>query len=346
MHNVEAQWSLLTLPARHWKWHARACVLYWLETQQDTLHSSFDLVFASSLVPICELKTFVPSLARVPTVVYCHENQFTYPNQSSKVRDHHYAFTEMVNLRAADAVVFNSAFNRDSFLKNARLFLTRMPAFIPIEAVTEIANKASVIPLVLEWPTGDIQPTADFSVDGPLIMWNHRWEHDKDPESFFEALYALKRKGFAFRVSLCGQRFRQTPKCFERAQVELSSHLADAEPILSREGYLQRLAETDIVVSTALHEFFGISVLEATLSGACPIVPDRLVYPELYPAKYRYRDQAHLVKMLGALCQQYQSGCSLRADRSEGLRSYLATAVPLFQNLFNELTSCETVDKV
>jgi hypothetical protein len=42
------------------------------------------------------------------------------------------------------------------------------------------------------------------------------------------------------------------------------------------------------VVSTALHEFQGLSVLEASQAGCLPLVPDRLCYPEMYPADCRY----------------------------------------------------------
>jgi glycosyltransferase involved in cell wall biosynthesis len=51
--------------------------------------------------------------------------------------------------------------------------------------------------------------------------------------------------------------------------------------------YLERLAACDWVLSTALHEFFGIAVVEALLCGCLPWLPDRLSYPELLPAEAR-----------------------------------------------------------
>jgi hypothetical protein len=36
-----------------------------------------------------------------------------------------------------------------------------------------------------------------------------------------------------------------------------------------------------VIVSTAEHEFFGLSVCEAIAAGAFPLLPDRLSYPEL-----------------------------------------------------------------
>jgi glycosyltransferase involved in cell wall biosynthesis len=41
------------------------------------------------------------------------------------------------------------------------------------------------------------------------------------------------------------------------------------------------LQQADVIVSTARHEFFGLSVLEAMSAGVVPLLPNRLSYPEL-----------------------------------------------------------------
>jgi hypothetical protein len=52
------------------------------------------------------------------------------------------------------------------------------------------------------------------------------------------------------------------------------------------------LSKGNIVVSTSLHEFYGISIIEAVRAGCVPLLPDRLSYPELFDDKFLYSDNA------------------------------------------------------
>lgn len=57
---------------------------------------------------------------------------------------------------------------------------------------------------------------------------------------------------------------------------------------LNKEEYYALLAESKVVVSYALQENFGFGVAEAAYLGCTPVLPNRLVYPELYDSKYLY----------------------------------------------------------
>ena len=57
---------------------------------------------------------------------------------------------------------------------------------------------------------------------------------------------------------------------------------------VSKDDYRKYLSRSAIVVSTAIHEFQGLSMLEAVSAGVVPIVPDDLCYREQYAGEYRY----------------------------------------------------------
>ena len=59
----------------------------------------------------------------------------------------------------------------------------------------------------------------------PLILWNQRWEYDKNPVEFFEALYWASKRELDFRLALCGERFSQHPREFEEARQRLEGHI-------------------------------------------------------------------------------------------------------------------------
>ena len=48
------------------------------------------------------------------------------------------------------------------------------------------------------------------------------------------------------------------------------------------------MATSQVIFSCALHENLGISVMEAVITGAIPIVPDRCSYAEMYLPEFKY----------------------------------------------------------
>ena len=101
------------------------------------------------------------------------------------------------------------------------------------------------------------------------------------------ALYALADQGLSFRVALAGENFRVKPEEFGAARERLGSRLVHYGYAESEAEYAQLLWGADIVLSTAIHEFFGVSVVEAIYCGCHPVLPNRLSYPELIPPGLR-----------------------------------------------------------
>lgn len=88
----------------------------------------------------------------------------------------------------------------------------------------------------------------------------------------------------------------------------------------SKEEYYGLLGRAHIAVSTALLEMFGIAMVEATLAGCIPLVPDALSYKELFPDNFRYADVGQLKSKLDCLTTTTGPFASLDASL-EALRS-------------------------
>ena len=273
-------WTLMTLPGYTWKWRMRHAPITFgraLHAAQGTPHT-YDLMVCSDMLNLAEFRGLIPqNMASLPSIVYFHENQFTYPMRFAKERDYHYAMTNLTTAMAADQVWFNSHFHRDSFLNAAREFLNRMPDYAPLDALVEVQNKSSVhYPGILAIPKRtDRKP-------GPCrILWAARWEHDKNPDDFFAAIRLLRKQGLDFCLSVIGQSFQELPESFRIAKTEFADIIEDWGFQETQAAFWRCLQDADIAVSTAHHEFFGIGMIEAMTAGAFPLLPERLSYPEI-----------------------------------------------------------------
>ncbi len=280
-HVSRHEWTVLSLPAYKWKWRMRhAAVTFADQVRQEVARGSqWDLVFCSDMLNLAEFFGMAPPEVRdLLSLIYFHENQLTYPVRVENERDYQFGLTNMTSALAASAVWFNSAFHRDSFLHALETFLNRMPDYQPFDAVPRLRAKAAVFP----------PGVTRFAPRGPRcpgslrILWAARWEHDKNPGEFFEALACLKDQRVPFRISVVGEQFREVPEVFTLARQRFADQIDRWGYQPDRADYEAALLEADVFVSTAQHEFFGLSAVEATLAGAYPLVPKRLAYPEVF----------------------------------------------------------------
>jgi glycosyltransferase involved in cell wall biosynthesis len=294
--------DVLTLPARKWKWRMRGAAINMADRARE-MHAAgvrWDLVFASTFVNLAEFKGLAgEAVAGVPSVVYFHENQLLYPVRHEAEWDLQFPLTNITSALAADRCWFNTAWNLDGFLSEMPGFLKRFPDHQPKRVVERIRAKSSVLHPPFDPAAFDALPPARAA--HPRIVWPHRWEHDKDPDTFFEAVAALAAEGLDFEVAVAGQAFADRSDCFAEAQATLGQRLVHIGEPGSREDYARLLRSSDIAVSTAVNEFFGIAMLEACYAGCFPLVPDDLAYPELYRPEFRYRGAQELQARLRSL---------------------------------------------
>ena len=271
-------WQVLELPGRHFAWRIRGNPLSWIDSVPA---GAPDLILATSMVDLATLKGLHPQLARVPTWYYFHENQFAYPLSKRQVRTIEPRIVQLYGALTADRLLFNSCFNRDRFIAGIDDLLALMPDGIPDGVRQRLEPRCHVLPV-------PVSPIAPAQVrDHRLIVWNHRWEYDKNPELFADAMLGLAEQGIDFRLALLGKRPRVVPEAMARLREALSNRIV-ADGRLDEDEYRALLGRSGIAISTAIHEFQGISMLEAASAGARPLVPDALCYPEQYPVEYRY----------------------------------------------------------
>lgn len=350
---------LCTLPAKKWHWKARTAALYFMQTVPTS--TNYRILFASSVLNLAELAALRPDLGKLKKVLYFHENQLAYPVQKCQERDFQYGYNQILSCLVADVVVFNSAFNMESFLTSIGKFMKLIPDHRPKDLEKIIRPKCQVLYFPVRFPdvsrfmpehklahlekvigvkrNGDAyqleglpgqqksralmktsnahresglceaQPglytTQHEGLPSPLtaparlnkseasestnpcqeedkqhltfnlsnilsgrdyqqrplhIAWPHRWEHDKDPETFFKVLLKLKEKDLPFHVSILGESFTEIPDIFSEAKKALGSSVLHWGYLPSKDDYFQALCMADVVISTAKHEFFGVAI--------------------------------------------------------------------------------------
>ena len=297
--------DLLTLPAHSWKWRMRLAAPHFagvLAGDPRYKDKTFDRILCSSLVDVAALRGLLPRHLRgIPILTYFHENQFAYPMQVSEARDVHFGLTNLTTALASDSLAFNSQYNLDSFLAGCKELLAKMPDMSLSGYEAAIRAKATILHPGLDFRGIDSCSEERQTGSPPVLVWNHRWEHDKNPEMFFGTLYGLADQGGPFGLIVLGESFRNQPPAFAQAREKLAERIVHFGYAEDRQEYCRLLCQGDVVVSTANHEFYGMAMLEAVRAGCRPLVPDRLSYRELFAPAFRYEDGDFARKLMAAM---------------------------------------------
>ena len=327
----------LTLPGRFWKWRMQGGAVT-LARKAQALHDRPDMLLASDMLNLPVFLTLGGQpFVDVPVALYFHENQLTYPLQPGEKRDLHYGFINFVSALRADIVLFNSAYHLESFFDELPRLLKHFPDYTELWTVESLRNKSRVLPLGLDLAGFEAHRPDQPAAGRPLILWNHRWEYDKNPEAFFGAIYALADEGLDFGLVLLGESFRNQPAEFLAARERLPDRIVQFGYAEDPAAYARLLWQSDIVVSTALHEFFGAAIVEACYCGCFPILPRRLSYPELVPSDHHadclYDDDGGLLDRLRDAVLEIDRGPCLQPAPCHGAFRLAADGPPLRRSL-------------
>jgi glycosyltransferase involved in cell wall biosynthesis len=337
--------QILGLEGRHWKWrmHGGAVSLA-KRFLEDSFHP--DIILASDML---DLTTFLAlagkDLGQAKTVVYFHENQIAYPWSENDPdtqlgRDAHYGFINYTSALAADAVAFNSRFHLDFFLWELERFLKGFPDHIELDTIQSIRNKSRVLQLGLDLGRLEECRPASSRNGPPLILWNHRWEYDKNPDEFFKVLFELQVEGLGFEVAILGEQFTRSPEVFADAKQALGEGIIQCGFAEDFGRYAELLWQADIMPVTSIHDFFGGSVVQGIYCNCYPLLPMRLAYPEHVPAErhgeFFYEDSGDLKKRLRERITDIEG--TRRTVTSNFVRHYdWQTMAPMYDEYFLSL---------
>ena len=212
--------------------------------------------------------------------------------------------TDLANLLSLDLVLVVSHYFR-------QVLLEHVDAFSPV-AAAELDHRITVTGLPINIELIDRYYTST-KADKVQIVFNHSPTPGKAPEVFFNVMEQILANHDVRLVvtrkfdweSPGGEQLEHLRACYgTRVRLGNTMSLAD---------YYQTLWQSHIQVSTALHESFGISTLEAMYTRNSCILPNRQSYPEITDRTGLYQGEQQLLELLTHYIQDQQA-CSQMAE--------------------------------
>lgn len=334
--------TALTHAPAHWRWRLQGGAVTLAEAIVKAAGEvgEPDVLVVSATVDVAALVGLLRRrIPPVPIVTWFHENQLTFPPTRHQRADPWPAWINWRSTLAADRVVFNSEYHRRSFLDALPRLLGRAPDHLHDDVYLDVVSRSEVLAVGVD--TARLIKAERTERDTPLIVWNHRWDADKDPESFVRSLIRLAEDDVPFEVALLGE----DRHFVGDARAEALRRLGDrviAAGWQERDEYEALLLESNLVVSTAEHEFFGVSVVEAIAAGAVPVVPDRLSYPEVLGdtgAEYVYREVRPTARLRYLLSDRQEWASAPSALRESMHRFDWSVVAPAYDDLFERVAA-------
>lgn len=283
------QWSM---PGKHWKWRMQGAAIECARLASKSAWTP-DVILTSDMLNCAAFRGMIPvGWRNIPLAQYFHENQITYPwspgdPDPALQRDRTYGMINVLSALAADYLWFNSEHHLQVFFDALPSFIQPLPDFNELFPVTSLMEKSAVLPILITPSSENEFKLIERKLNAPpVLLWNHRWDHDKGPDRFYNLLQNLEAHGHDFQLILTGpQSPASQPELLQikRAFGHKIIHMGYAE---SKEAYRSLLRRSDFIIHDPRQEYFGISVLEAMSEGVIPILRrghayDAWIHPDL-----------------------------------------------------------------
>lgn len=266
----------------NWRWRLRGGSVTLAEAAAAWVadHGPPDVVVASSPLDIAAFAGLARGwLGDTPIVAYLHENQVVYPRADAADVDA--AWRTWTSLVAADRVVVNSRHHLGELSRGLAQLLPLAPDHRHGHLLDEVVARIEVVPVGVDLP----EPARRDEGSTPRVIWNHRWDADKNPDVFIRAIERIRSDGYPVEIVLGGADHWADGQRRQEAAERLGDAVVAVGPFDDAQ-YRSHLADADVVVSVADHDFFGVSVIEGIAAGCVPVLPRRLAYPELIPSGF------------------------------------------------------------
>ncbi|XP_071666820.1 tRNA-queuosine alpha-mannosyltransferase isoform X8 [Patagioenas fasciata] len=302
---------LCTLPAKKWHWKARTAALHFMQTVPTS--ANYRVLFASSVLNLAELVALRRDLGKLKKVLYFHENQLAYPVQKCQERDFQYGYNQVLSCLVADVVVFNSAFNMESFLTSIGKFMKLIPDHRPKDLEKIIRPKCQVLYFPVRFPD-----VSRFMPEHKLARLQKVIGVKRNGDAYqLEGLPGRQKSGDLMKNSnahgesgLCTPEHEglpspsPAPERPNKAEASESTNPCQGEDKQHLPFNLCNIMSGWDSRQRPLHVAWPHRWVEAVYCGCYPLCPKALVYPEIFPAEYLYSTPEQLFKRLQNFCKR------------------------------------------
>jgi tRNA G18 (ribose-2'-O)-methylase SpoU/glycosyltransferase involved in cell wall biosynthesis len=321
-----------------WKFRMLACT-----ELVDKIHSDDDIVIIDGMFDASLIVSQMMRSGRlrgcVPKVlVYMHENQLTTPftkQDRDWIQNKHwqYGLCHYRSLVSTDGLIFNSQTHKDQFVTALpkllneqsprsivqyhlstcqRLLPTKcmvLPYGLDLQGLLMVDDSSTTTNSIPPPPTTTtaLSTPSDRPTIIPTILWNARLEEDKDPQSFYTIIKKLQQDSVQFKLIILGTDPTKEQLWATKFQQEFATELVYIGWCTNRSDYSHWLHKSHIILSTAVHETFGISIVESAYCGVIPVLPTRLSYPELFHTDDEMNDLLFYDKTVDDACRKIKT---------------------------------------
>lgn len=237
-------------------------------------------------------------------------------------------WAQMGGTVAADLVVLNSQ-------HTARMMTESFSEYLTQEQMRAIGEKSVVLPFGLydeRFERAIAERKSEQMPDVPVVVFNHRFESYKNPQTTADVLNSLRASGRKFEVwatQMQDQRVKTFP--VDRAVGHFEQSV-----------YLRNIAVPAINTLNSQHETFCISAFESVALGHLLVAPRAVTFPELVPDGYPFlfenesEQRAMLATIIDSWPKHYVEWSDrLRAFARErfDFKQYVASYLTLFESL-------------